>query len=224
MSTPSVVVVGVDEAGRGPVVGDMFVACVAVYEDDLPKLAALGVRDSKAMTREAREKLFPSIVSVARSVVVTRATPREIDSTNLNTLFLEKCVRALTKILRILRPTKARVFIDAAGDVRRARVFIEAKLADLVPELDVVAEHGADARYPVVSAASVVAKVLRDWHVDQLKRVYGDFGSGYPSDPRTRRWLEEVVKRGCVPPIVRRSWSTYRRIASRDLLSFVEKR
>lgn len=223
MSTPSLVI-GVDEAGRGPVVGDMFVACVAVSEGDVPKLVSMGVRDSKSMTREAREKLFPRILSVATCIAVARATPREIDSRNLNTLFAEKCLRVVAEVLGVIRPRRAAVFIDAAGDPERIVSLIEPRIRRIVEQVEVVAEHGADARYPVVSAASIVAKVLRDWHVEELKKIYGDFGSGYPSDPRTRAWLEEVVKSGRVPPIVRKSWSTYRKLATRDLLSYSRKR
>ncbi len=224
MSTPSLVI-GIDEAGRGPVVGDMFVACVALEPHAVRELASRGVRDSKALDRGRRERLFAYVITLARAVAVARATPREIDSTNLNTLFIEKACTALTKVLAACSPLEQiEVFIDAAGDPRRVAASIERVAKGFCRSVRVVAEHGADARYTVVGAASIVAKVLRDWHVDKLKRVYGDFGSGYPADPRTREWLERVVRSGRVPPIVRRSWGTYKRIASRTLLDYLDKR
>lgn len=222
MSTPRLIL-GIDEAGRGPVVGDMFVACVAIEPSDLPKLRACGARDSKSMDRARRERVFQSILSIARAVAVVRATPQEIDSRNLNELFLEKACRAVKLVAARAMPNYVEVYVDAAGDPARATRRISEALRGLGIEARVVAEHGADAKYPIVGAASIVAKVLRDWHIDSLKRVYGDFGSGYPSDPRTREWLERVVRSGSIPPIVRRSWATFRRIAARSLLDYAKR-
>ena len=220
MSTLSAIL-GVDEAGRGPVVGDMFVACVCIDSSDVGKLVALGVRDSKALDRRRREELFPRILEVAKVVVVARATPREIDSTNLNKLFLDKVVEVVKRALSMYRVGRAEVFIDSAGDPSRVSRAVEASLKGLAKEIRVVAEHGADSRYPVVGAASIVAKVLRDWHIDSLKAIYGDFGSGYPSDPRTREWLERVAREGSIPPIVRKSWATVRKLLSKTLLDYL---
>ncbi|WP_457753524.1 ribonuclease HII, partial [Thermococcus sp.] len=98
----------------------------------------------------------------------------------------------------------------------------------------IIAEHKADAKYLPVSAASILAKVTRDKAIEKLKKQYGEIGSGYPSDPRTRKFLEEYYKEhGEFPPIVRKSWKTLRKIEEKlkaqtrkgsqlDLLDFLK--
>ena len=77
----------------------------------------------------------------------------------------------------------------------------------------IVAEHKADSKYIPVAAASILAKVTRDRAIEKLKEAYGEIGSGYPSDPITRRFLEEYYKKhGVFPPIVRKSWKTLEKI------------
>jgi ribonuclease HII len=73
--------------------------------------------------------------------------------------------------------------------------------------VQVISEHQADRNYPVVSAASIIAKVERDHTIEELKCNYGDFGSGYMSDPKTKNFLYTLArKRGEYPDFVRRSW------------------
>lgn len=202
-------VAGCDEAGRGPVVGDMFVAMVVLPEDSLPELHTAGVRDSKRLSPGRREELLPTILSAAEVVAVARVPPSSIDSGNLNRLFTDAVCRLARRIVS-LGYTPSVLYVDAAGreDVVSYRIS-----RCLPPEVRVVAEHEADSRYIPVAAASIVAKVLRDWHIESLKRLYGDMGSGYPSDPRTRAWLESYLREhGELPPIVRRSWATVRRL------------
>ncbi len=119
---------------------------------------------------------------------------------------------AMAEIITKLRPHVA--YVDASDvDARRYGRDIEA----LVPfKLQIVSEHHADARYPVVSAASILAKVERDRSISQLKEKYGDFGSGYASDPRTMKFLEDWYHRkGTFPEIVRTSWKTLDTIRER---------
>jgi ribonuclease HII len=98
-----------------------------------------------------------------------------------------------------------------AGDVSEERFArrVAEGVGDRGVSVDVTAEHGADERYPVVAAASIVAKVERDRHVEQLGAAYGDVGSGYPSDPTTRTFLREYVRdHGTLPACARASWKT----------------
>jgi len=208
-------VAGIDEAGRGPLVGDMFVSLIAVDEESLPLLRSIGVRDSKKLSPEQREKLFIEIARVVRIVVVSRATPQEIDERNINELFIEKACQCIAKAYRCGVEIDT-VYIDASGNPTKVVNGVYSCLRRLgidVSGMRVVAEHGADARYEVVGAASIVAKVLRDAHIKALHRVYGDFGSGYPSDPKTISWVRKYYEeRGEIPPIVRRSWSTLEKV------------
>ena len=203
---------GIDEAGRGPVIGPMAIAAVVVDEKNIPKLGELGVKDSKKLTPKRREKLFDEIIALLDDYVILELPPEEIDSREgtLNEFEVENFVKALNS----LKVTPDVIYIDAA-DVKEARFGEEIK-AKLNFEAEIVAEHKADDKFVPVSAASILAKVTRDRAIEKLKEEYGEIGSGYPSDPRTRKFLEEYCRQhGEFPPIVRRSWKTLRKIEAK---------
>jgi ribonuclease HII len=115
----------------------------------------------------------------------------------------------MASIIRDLRPDIA--YVDPA-DVVIDR-FVKQILSILPWEPEVFSEAKADSIYPVVSAASILAKVRRDRIVAELRDEYGDFGSGYPSDGRTVRFLESwFEEHDTCPPFIRGSWSTVKRI------------
>ncbi|RLF91516.1 ribonuclease HII [Thermococci archaeon] len=203
------IMAGIDEAGRGPAIGPLVIAVAVASEDKLERLRGIGVRDSKQLTPERRRELFNKITSILDDYFILKVWPQEIDSRkgSMNELEVEKFAQALNSLN--VRPQI--IYADAA-DVKAER-FAKAIKARLSYEADVIAEHKADAKYPIVSAASILAKVTRDEEVEKLKEEYGDFGSGYPSDPRTRMWLEGWFKvHRSFPPIVRRTWDTVKRI------------
>lgn len=206
-----------DEAGRGPVIGPLAIAGVAVYRAALPSLSKIGVKDSKKLSPRAREDLYPRIAEVAKSVEVVLVQPKEIDRVvggpkhrRLNYLEAVK----VASVLEEMRPDIA--YIDAS-DVNPKR-YAQTIRENLSFPLKLVCQHKADARYPVVSAASIVAKVSRDRAVARLKMRYGDFGSGYPSDRRTRAFLRNwMEKKETLPPIVRKKWKTLKRLSQTTL-------
>lgn len=198
-------------------------AIVVIDSDQELFLKLLGVRDSKRLTRGRREELFKYIVSSARAVAVTRIPPNLIDRENLNTLEIKSLCRLLAKILSITNIEK--VYIDAFANPNKIKEHVKLCVKNLSVD-SIIAEHGADSMYTVVGAASIVAKVLRDRYVDLLKTVYGDFGSGYPSDKRTVDWLKNYYQKyKSVPPIVRKSWKTVENIihGARTLDHYVRK-
>lgn len=204
---------GIDEAGRGPVIGPLVVAGIVVDEDGLQRLIQLGVRDSKLLSPKRRGELAEQILNIARNYSIVRVQPSEIDAVvergrRLNRLNRLEA-RVMARIISELRPDV--VYIDAS-DVSPER-FKQHILEELPFKIEVISEHKADRRYPVVSAASIVAKVMRDRDIEDLRRRYGDFGSGYPSDPRTinflRSWAE---KHNSLPDFVRKSWKTAKEI------------
>ena len=206
-------IAGLDEAGRGCVIGPMAIAGVLVDEDGLARLVEIGVRDSKTLEPEARERLAEQIKSIALAYRVVLVEPREIDRAVATGGLNKLEARVMASIIRELGPDVA--YVDAS-DVLEGR-FALVISSFLPPEhgVQVVAEHKADAKYPVVSAASILAKVERDKAISRLKAELGvDFGSGYPTDPRTigflRSWYEEHAS---FPPFVRRTWRTAREIA-----------
>ena len=202
-----VVVLGVDEAGRGPVIGDMFVAGVAIDPRTLQRLREFGVRDSKELTPSARSRLVTTVLRYAEVVMVKRFPPSVIDKMNINVIYAKAVVDLVNNILRMgLRIKK--IYVDAVTGRKALAILKEG-----IGEIPFVLEPKADRKYVVVAAASIVAKFLRDLHVSKLKEAYGDFGSGYPADPRTIGWLEKhlINSSAVAPSIIRRSWSTLRR-------------
>jgi ribonuclease HII len=201
---------GVDEAGRGPVLGSMFAACVRSPVDALPD----GVADSKQLPADRREALAAQIREQADEVALVEVPVERIDDsgTDMNELTVAAHAEALSAVARDGLPA----FADAC-DTNAVR-FERRVDGRLDADLDLRAEHGADEDHPVVSAASIVAKVSRDAHVASLAEEYGGYGavgSGYPSDSTTREFLQSYVSaEGELPPCARRSWGT-----SQDVLA-----
>lgn len=203
----SSMIMGVDEAGRGPLVGDIFMAGVVIKEENVVKLKLIGVKDSKKLSRLSREKLFGLILSLAEAVIVTRISPQEIDNENINILEIKALCRLVSKLCSIVKIDK--IYVDAFTDNQRILNYLKTCINVCVNLREVIAEYSADSKYVVVGAASIIAKVLRDRHIDMLKIFYGDFGSGYPSDKRTIDWLKKYYGQyNQIPSIVRRSWKT----------------
>jgi ribonuclease HII len=194
--------VGVDEAGKGPVLGSMFAAAVRAPAAAIPD----GVRDSKELTARRREELEDALRADDRvEIGLAEITPGRIDDpgTDMNTL----TVAAQADALGTVATDGDTVRLDA-GDVDAAR--FGRRVGDRVPvDADVRAEHGADASHPIVAAASVIAKVARDAHVADLAAEYGAIGSGYPGDATTRSFLDSYVgEYGRLPDCARASWKT----------------
>ena len=196
---------GVDEAGRGPVLGPLVIAGVAI--DDVAPLVEMGVRDSKRLSPRRREELRASILEVAEAVVF-EVPAEEIDAREVSLNQLEAGYFA--RAIDALAPTEA--YVDCA-DVNEEN-FRRTILASLERGCEVVSRHKADDLFPVVSAASIVAKCRRDERMREIAEEVGEpVGSGYPSDPVTRSYLENWIReKGDVPPHTRRSWETSRRM------------
>ena len=205
-------VCGVDEAGRGPVIGPLVMACVVADDDAVRRLREMGVRDSKKLSPTRRLELEPEVKEAAVEWKTVHISPQEIDrmrkTMSLNQLEAERTVDMLLK----LRSWPQELILDAPDPVEAKYGMRVAehlmKLKSPLPLPRITSEHKADDTYPVVSAASVIAKVERDRAVDSLKERYGDFGSGYPGDPLTAEYVRRVIAEGRCPDCVRKSWST----------------
>jgi ribonuclease HII len=201
---------GLDEAGRGCLLGPLVVAGVSVTEGGARKLGEIGVKDSKKLTPSQREALYPEIQRTAKKVRWLGIPPGEIDEVVTRGIRLRKLnYLEAVYFARVIDALGAsRVTVDASDVIPRR--FRNDIVANLERPCEVAAHHKADRDFPVVSAASIVAKVERDRAVARLREEHGDFGSGYPSDPLTRAFFIDRMKRGePLPGYVRRSWKTW---------------
>ncbi len=204
-------ILGIDEAGRGPVIGSLFVGGFLIDEKKLGELEKIGVKDSKKLSNEKRESLRKKLDEFGETFLI-EFTASDIDDLREVMSLNEIELKGFAQIVDDAEPD--RVFMDLPepdGDR-----FI-GKVQDLMNtdiDLDFTAEHGADDTFPVVSAASIVAKSAREKHVEELQRKYGyDFKSGYPHDDPTIKFLKDYLEeKGDLPPETRESWSTAERI------------
>jgi ribonuclease HII len=191
---------GVDEAGKGPVMGSMFVAAVRAPDGRIPD----GIDDSKRLTEAARESLADRLRADDRVTIgLVEISPDRIDAENMNDL----TVKAHAEAIDAIAHPGDRGHCDAADvDAERFRSRIEDRIDT---DVTIEASHGADADSALVGAASIIAKSERERHVETLEDRFGEVGSGYPSDPTTRTFLRQYFsEHGVFPPLTRTSWST----------------
>lgn len=216
--------IGIDEAGRGPVIGPMVVAAVCVPDDR--RLLEMRVKDSKKCSPLMRQRLARQIMGCCEYTV--RIVPaEEIDekrkTMTMNGLEVEVFAEVLRKIMIKMQAAGAKdveIYADAP-DVNEKR-FASDLLNKLKMSMKIISRHKADEIYPVVSAASIIAKITRDNLVAEIEkelvhRLPIPLGSGYPSDEITKRFLEEWVQKfGELPPHTRRSWETASRLIEKS--------
>jgi len=208
-------VCGVDDAGRGPVIGPLVIAGIRIEEEKLEQLRFLGVKDSKKLSPEARMELSIEIPKIVDEYHIVELEAGHLDlvvnrSPKFQGLNLLEA-KAMADVIEKLKPHLA--YVDAS-DTRPER-FKNNILERLSFKPRLVSEHHADEKYPPVSAASILAKVRRDSRIEELKKEYGEIGSGYAHDPITVRYLSKYyLANRDFPPIVRRSWKTLRNLVA----------
>ncbi|MFH1669396.1 MAG: ribonuclease HII [Candidatus Woesearchaeota archaeon] len=203
---------GIDEAGRGPVIGPLVTCGVVLDEEGEKMLKELGVKDSKLILPKKREQLMEHIIKIAKSYEVVILSPKEIDAaladpgTNLN--WLEADTTA--KIINTLKPERA--IVDCpSNNIKAYTDYLRRKLN---VECELVVEHKADLNHIPAAAGSIIAKVTRDREIDKIKQKVGkDIGSGYPADPITKEFLQKNYDK--YPGIFRKSWQTYKNVIAK---------
>lgn len=200
-------VAGVDEAGRGCVIGPLVIAGVLIKEENLHFLRQLGVKDSKLLSPKKREALAAEIARLAEKHHVVKLLPSEIDRAVESGRKLHKLNRleaqTMSQIINALNPDEA--YVDAADTLEeRFKHHIQ---EGLTVKAKITSRHKADKIYAVVSAASIIAKVERDKEIAALKEAYGNFGSGYLTDQKTMLFLKQWLQTHTdYPSCVRQSW------------------
>ncbi len=199
-------IAGIDEAGRGPVIGPLVVAGAACEKKDENELVKMGVKDSKMLAPSVREKLRGKIEEICECRVEI-VSASDIDRLRERMTMNELEEMVYGRILAELRPDEA--YLDAV-DVYEERFGESVRRESGLENIVIHSKHRGDSLFPVVSAASIIAKTTRDREVRKIAEELGyDFGSGYPSDPKTKKFLREWLQRnGELPPHTRHSWKT----------------
>ena len=198
---------GIDDAGRGSMIGPMVIAGISIEKKDIKKLRKLGVRDSKKLSPKKRELLYKEIIKIVDDYHVIRIPPKTIDryvfKHNLNHLEARKMAETITH----LKPHLS--YVDSC-DVNASRFGRE--ISDLCGKSKVKSYHYADSRFIVVSAASIIAKVSRDRSIIRLNKN-SNLGSGYPSDKKSVNYVKKLVSsKKQLPSSIRKSWKPVQKI------------
>jgi ribonuclease HII len=203
---------GIDEAGRGPVIGPLVTAGVVIDSKDEKKLKKLGVKDSKLIPKEKREEMFDAVLKIVKRHEIVVLTPQDIDAAlmdpdhNLN--WLEADTQA--DIINKLKPEK--VIVDCPSN--NVEDYTDYVRKELNVDCELICEHKADLNHLVVGAASILAKVTRDREIEKIKKEVGqDIGSGYPADPVTKAFIADNYDK--YPKIFRKTWQTYKNIIAK---------
>ncbi len=203
---------GIDEAGKGSVIGPLVVCGLKCKEEEVEKLRELGVRDSKKLQRKKRDAIAKSLIKLFEyELFVLNADElnRRMERETINEI-LKECYSEIIKKLN------ADVIYVDSFDVKPERLGRE---LEKITSKRVIAMHRGE-RKEIVAAASIIAKHWRDRIIKGLKKEYGDFGSGYPSDKKTVQWLRENLNKIENLDIVRKKWKTLKRINQKTLSDF----
>jgi ribonuclease HII len=212
-------IVGIDEAGRGCVIGPMVMCAASIDQLEEFKLKELGVKDSKKLSPLQRERLFPEVERLC-STIVTRISAHELSK------MMDTC--SLNEIEAI----KIAEMLNTGGVARGSSIFIDSP--DNIPahfgkrieryltkRMNLYCENKADDKHLIVGAASIVAKVIRDHEIEKIKKVVGvDFGSGYSSDVRTVEYLTAHREDKKILPYLRTKWITLTRMNQKKLSDY----
>ena len=208
---------GLDEAGRGPMVGPLVIGAVWYSDEEVPR--GLGVKDSKKLTPLQRERLYDRIAETADHWVVIPLSAAELDDAmtrnNLNEVEMDLFARAASSFpCDVIQVDCPEVNTERFGSI----------LSQKVGGTRVDARNKADVLCPAVSAASIMAKVTRDRIIEDIKEELGmDIGSGYPSDPVTKAFVENWInEHRTVPPHTRRSWKPVKDLMSRSVTTSLD--
>jgi len=206
-------VLGIDEAGRGPVIGPLIVAGIVIPDEKVQILERMGIKDSKRLTPTRRKVLSRKLKNMFEYETV-EITARDIDNLRAKDVNLNEIEKIA--MLKIISKLDSDCIIIDSVDVKPKR--LEKEVKSIIGDVKVIAEHKADDTYIQVAAASIIAKNKRDMIIEQLKKEYrevGEIGSGYPSDPKTKKFLENFTYDE-MPEIVRKSWKTVQKYRNEE--------
>lgn len=225
LKTGDPVKLGIDEAGRGPVMGPMVYAAAFWRVAEDAAMVAMGFDDSKALDEKTRDGLFQRMLRtkglgwVIHSIPATELAGKMLmkEPTSLNKISHDSAADMISLALAE-GVCVTEVFVDTVGDPEMYQRKLEGLFSHRTPRIAFTVAKKADSLYKTVSAASIAAKVTRDravsgwmWEEAFAEALPTNFGSGYPGDARCSDWLK-AHSDGVFgfPSIVRFSWSTAR--------------
>ncbi|MEM3113411.1 MAG: ribonuclease HII [Candidatus Pacearchaeota archaeon] len=211
-------VLGIDDAGRGPVIGPMVLAGVLIKKETEREFMKIGIKDSKLLSHKKRKVLSEEIKKLSVSYHEVLISVDEIDNKDKENLNLNQreAVASATIINKVLKSLKSKekieVIIDCPStNIESWKSYLENFIIGKA-NLHLICEHKADVNHIVVSAASIIAKVRRDQEIDKIKSIVGvDFGSGYSADPVTRKFIYDNYDKYKNKGIFRESWDTIKK-------------
>lgn len=202
---------GIDDAGRGPMLGPLVIAGISLDKKKLRKLTLLGVKDSKKLSPKLRESLYKKIIEIVDDYYVAKISPKSIDASVKKHCLNGLEAKYMAKVVSKLNPDVS--YVDSC-DVNPTRFGKE--ISRLSDNHKIKSYHRADSRFVVVSAASILAKVTRDRAIAKLRKEH-DLGSGYPSDSVTVKFVTKYYKKNHeMPSFVRKSWKPVQRIVENN--------
>ena len=198
---------GVDDAGRGSMLGPLVIAGISIDKKNLQQLSSLGVKDSKKLSSQSREDLYKKIIKIVDDYYIAKISPKSIDASVKNHRLNSLEAKYMAKVVSKLNPDTS--YVDSC-DVNPSRFGRE--ISQISGNHKIKSYHHADSRFVVVSAASILAKVVRDRSIMKLRKDH-DLGSGYPSDSVTVKFITNYYKKNHVlPSFVRKSWKPVQKI------------
>ncbi|MGI0037093.1 MAG: ribonuclease HII [Nitrososphaera sp.] len=207
----AVLVGGVDEAGRGSIIGPLVVAGIGIRESKLPELRKMGVKDSKTLTPKARARLFGQIIKMVDSICVRKVAPEVVDGSVMFHGLNKLEARVMAGVIDSIKADE--IYVDCCDvNPARFRESIDRQLSFRPRRLHSL--HHADSLNVAVSAASIIAKITRDKEIQKIRSKYGpEIGSGYPSDAATMDFIRKwVARNGEAPGFARKSWKPMRQM------------
>ncbi len=200
------IILGIDEAGRGSVIGPMVIAGVLAKEEDLEKLEKIGVTDSKLLSPRRREQLYKKIKKIAKDFIALKVSAKEIDDLRGRKINLNKIeAQRMAKIIKTMDPDVAYVDTPQVSTNKFKKILMGLAKNNT----NIVCENFADLKYVICGAASIIAKVERDKEVEKIKKkVNFDFGVGYPHDERSIEFLKKFLTKKKHSDYIRKSWIT----------------
>ena len=232
-----IIIAGGDEAGRGAVIGPLVVSMICLSKAKEKKLSAIGVRDSKLLSRKRRSFLFEEIRSISEEVRTYAITNEEINTAMRSGVSINQLeAMHFARLMDEMGQDIDRAYIDSP-DVIAERFGMRISLFAKKPmrvvgvkggpregkRIKIISEHKADIKYPVVSGASIIAKVTRDAEMERIESEVGlTIGSGYPGDRETVDIIKRNLGSKVLSPYIREYWKTLENIRQRKIGEFPE--